>query len=377
MAQFNKTKKQNAFQEIFLENLNDPRRTKKGNLLHNFGDILFLVLSSALCGIADWEGIEIFGTSQITWLKKFRKFENGIPSHDTINRVVSSLNSEQFNQCFIEWINTLSKLTKGEVIAIDGKCIKGSSCKTQNINAVHIVSAYAVDNELCIGQCATDVKSNEITAIPALLNLIAIKGCTVTIDAMGCQTEIASQIRKANANYILAVKGNQSGLEQGIKDAILFSKPVDTDIEDDFGHGRIEKRSCFVYDNLSHIENLEKWEDLKTIIKIKTEVIEKATNKRYSEERLYISSLESNAKYINRSIRKHWAVENKLHWNLDVVFNEDSSKKRTKNAAENFNIINKIALTIVQKDNSNKKNKKQKMLMAALDVNYREKLLNL
>lgn len=377
MAQFHKTEKQNAFQNIFLANLNDPRRTNKGNLLHDFGDILFLVLSSTLCGIKEWDGIEIFGTSQVSWLRKFREFKNGIPSHDTINRVISALNPEQFNQCFIEWINGLSKLTKGEIIAIDGKCIKGSSCKTQNINAVHIVSAYAVDNELCIGQYTTDAKSNEITAIPALLNLIAIKGCTVTIDAMGCQTDIVTQIRKAKANYILAVKGNQGSLKQGIKDTILFSKPVNTDIEDDFGHGRIEKRSCFVYDNLSHIENLEKWDDLKTIIKIKTEIIDKATDKQYSEERFYISNLVPNAKYINRSIRKHWAVENKLHWNLDVVFNEDSSRKRAKYAAENFNIINKIALTIVQKDKSNKKNKKQKMLMAALNVNYREKLLNL
>jgi len=375
MTQNNSTDKQNAFKEIFLENLNDPRRTTKGNVLHNFGDILFLVLTAVLCGMKDWESIEIFGESQLVWLRKFRKYENGIPSHDTINRVISSLDSAHFNKCFIKWINNISKTTKGEVVAIDGKSIKGSACKAQNINAIHIVSAYAADNELCLGQYTTSSKSNEITAIPILLDLIAIQGCTITIDAMGCQSDIAEKIRKNKAEYILAVKGNQGNLEQSIKDTILLSKPVSTDIEDDFGHGRIEKRSCFVYEDLSHIEDIKRWTDLKTIVKVETEVIDKTTNKQFTEERFYISSLKPDAAYINRAIRKHWSVENKLHWNLDVLFNEDSSKKRQKNAAENFNIISKIALSIVQKDKSNKKNKKQRMLMAAFDNKYREKLL--
>ncbi|MBN2883586.1 MAG: ISAs1 family transposase, partial [Clostridia bacterium] len=349
--------KQSAFQKHFLSDLNDPRRTAKGNLLHGFGDILFLVISLAVCGILDWEGMELFGNRQLGWLRKFRPFENGIPSHDTINRVVSSINPEKFGECFINWINEISDISKGEVIAIDGKTVKGSACKAQSQSPIHIVSAYAAGNELCIGQIKTDQKSDEISAIPKLLDLIAVSGCTVTIDAMGCQRSIAEKIREKGAHYILAVKGNQGSLEQGIKDTVRFCSPADTDINEDFGHGRIEKRICQVYDNLGHIESKEKWKDLKSLVLIRTEVFDKTSGKQHSEERIYITRLSERASKLNKDIRLHWYVENKLHWNLDVIFGEDASRKRVANAAENFSIIEKVALAMIQSENTMKKNK--------------------
>lgn len=377
MTQKNNHEKQSAFCANFVSKLTDPRRTSKGNLRHNFSDILFLVISSVISGLTDWEDMELFGKNQISWLKKYGEYKNGIPSHDTINRLISSLEPEKFSQCFIEWISDIATMSPGEVVAIDGKSIRGSAIKSRNISPVHVISAYASENELCLGQYKTDSKSNEITAIPKLLDLLAIKGCTVTIDAMGCQTDIAKKVCEKEADYILAVKGNQGTLELGIKDAMLLSKPVSTDIEEDFGHGRIEKRICSVYTDLSHIELKEKWIGLKCLVSIKSEVLDKTTGKEFSEERLYISSLQPDAKYINRAVRKHWGIENKLHWNLDVVFGEDASHKRTGYAAQNVNIISKIALSMIQKETSFEKGKKKKMLLAMLDNKYREKLLNL
>lgn len=356
-----------------FSHIEDPRRTTKGNFLHPLSDILFLVISAVISGADDWETTVLFGENQISWLKKYGGYKNGIPSGDTLKRLFSALDPEQFNYCFMDWTNSICKLTKGEVIAIDGKAIRG----TKEKKLPHIVSAFASGNGLTLGQVKTDDKSNEITAIPKLLKLLAIKGTTVTIDAMGCQTKITKGIIDKKADYLIAVKANQKNLEQEILDTIALERPVDKDIQYNLDHGRIETRTCRTYTDLDHIEGKEKWAGLKTLASIKTETINKSTGKVSNEHRVYISSLPANAKELNDSIRKHWAVENNLHWTLDVLFREDDSRKRKGHSPENFNIVLKVALGLIVKETTLKKSKKNKRMLAAYDYRYREKILGL
>lgn len=358
--------------------MEDPRRTVKGNIRHDFLDIIFLVISAVISGASDWDEIELFGKSQVKWLKKYGSYKNGIPSHDTINRVISSVDPKQFAESFTLWVSEISKLSDKEVIAIDGKTIRRSYDKQNGKSAVHMVSAFASENSLCLGQVSTKEKSNEITAIPELLENLAIKGCIVSIDAMGCQTEIAKKIIKKEADYILAVKGNQGNLEQGVKDTVRFNKAFDSHTDTDFGHGRIETRTCNLYNLSEHIENPERWQNLNILIEIQSERVIKLRGETNKETRYYISSLaKSDAKSVNKFVRNHWSIENKLHWILDVSFGEDASRKRKKYAAENFNTISKIALTLLANEKTVKLSKKSKRLAAAVDQQYRQKVLNL
>jgi predicted transposase YbfD/YdcC len=353
--------------------IEDPRRTTKGNFLHPLSDILFLVISAVISGADDWDTIVLFGENQIGWLKKYGSYKNGIPSTDTLKRLFSAFDPEQFNSCFMDWTNSICKLTKGEVIAIDGKTIRG----TKEKKLPHIVSAFASGNGLTLGQVKIDDKSNEITAIPELLKLLAIQGATVTIDAMGCQTKIVKDIINKEADYLIAVKANQKNLEQEILDTVALEIPVDMDTQHNLDHGRIETRTCRVYTNLSHIQEKEKWKGLKTLASIKTETINKSTGKISNQHRIYISSLPANANELNTSIRKHWSVENNLHWTLDVLFHEDASRKRKGHSPENFNIVLKVALGLIVKEKTLKKSKKNKRMLAAYDYRYREIILGL
>jgi len=375
MCQKLENTKQSTLLSKLTSTLIDKRRTTKGNHKHKLEDIVLLVITAVLCGADDWDGIEVFGNSQLTWMRKFGSFEHGIPSHDTINRFFSTLDPCQFALNFTSWIDEIRDKIKDEVIAVDGKSIRGSRAKSSGKSAIHMVSAYASKNGLCLGQIKTEEKSNEITAIPELLNLIDVSNCVVSIDAMGCQTNIAQKIRLRDADYLLAVKGNQGSLEQGITDTIRFVKPVDTDTEDDFGHGRIEKRTCSVYTNFEHIEGHEKWVDLRTIVRIESVVTNKKTDITSTQERFYITSMLPDAKRINKAVRSHWSVENNLHWSLDVIFKEDASRKRAGFVAENFNTVAKIALTLLANEKTLKKGKKTKRLNAATNTEYREKLL--
>lgn len=230
-----------------FSSLKDPRRTEKGNLQHLMSDILFLTISAMLCGADDWELVKAFGDSQLGWLRQYGGFANGIPSSDTIGRLFAALDPKSFNKCFVGWIEGIRENISGEVVAVDGKSIRGANPKKNGNKVPHIVSAFASANGLCLGQAKVNQKSNEITAIPKLLDLLTLHGCVVTIDAMGCQTEIARKTITKEAGYVLAVKGNQSNLEQAILDTVLLEKPQDTDIEEDFGHGRTEKRTCRTY----------------------------------------------------------------------------------------------------------------------------------
>lgn len=359
---------------VYFSELQDPRRTNKGNFHHLLSDILLLTVSAMLCGINEWPLVITFGESQLEWLRKYGQFSKGIPSQDTLERVFAALNSQSFNECFINWMESVRKTIPNEVIAIDGKTMRGAKDTKASKNMPHIVSAWATANGISLGQLKVSEKSNEITAIPELIDAIVAKGCTITIDAMGCQKEIAKKIIENQADYILAVKGNQGNLEKAIQDTIRFEKPDSIDVMEDSGHGRIETRTCKAFSNLSHVEKTNEWIGLSTLFIIESNVYEKTTGKERTEQRCYISSLPAIAKDLNNKTRSHWAIENNLHWVLDVTFGEDASRKRKKNEAENFNIILKMVMNLLLED-KNKISKKRKRFKAALDTKYRELLL--
>ena len=307
------------------------------------------------------------------WLATFLSLPNGIPSHDTFNRVFSILCPEKFEVCFGQWVASLSNLLEGEIVAIDGKTIRGA--KVNGVSPIHMVSAWPCESNLVLGQQEVGDKTNEISAIPNLIEALALEGTTVTIDAMGCQTGIAQNIIDAQANYVLAVKANQPELLENIEDEFRFNKDVDTSIDIDYGHGRIETRTCSVINNFIHIEQPEKWVDLKSVVRIQSIREFKATGKIESATRYYITSLKQNAKKLQQTIRSHWAIENKLHWSLDVAFNEDLSRKRKGNAFQFFSLINKIALNLAKQEKTCKMGIKSKRKKAGWDNQYLEIIL--
>jgi predicted transposase YbfD/YdcC len=266
-------------------------------------------------------------------------------------------------------------LTEGEVISLDGKTICGSRDNRKK-SIVHMVSAWAGVNNIVLGQVKVDGKSNEITAIPELLKLLVLKGCIVTIDAMGCQKEIASQIIAGEADYIPALKGNQGNLLEQTEDSFRFLPANTVSEETDSGHGRVERRVCTVVNDLSMIENVEQWENLQCLVRIEAERYFKSTGKTERETRFYISSLPADATLLNKSIRSHWGIENSLHWILDVAFNEDNSRKRAGHAAQNFSVLNRIALNLLKNEMTSKRGIKGKRLKAGWDNEYLKKLLN-
>jgi len=362
----------NELRSIFSQ-IDDPRSDI--NKLHKLEDILLIGIISVICAADTWKNMETYAKAKEEFLRSFLDLPNGIPSDDTFNRVFSSIDSEQFEACFVDWVSRLVNLTDGEVIPIDGKTIRGAKSNGKK-SPFHMVSAWATNNNLVLGQVKVSEKSNEITAIPKLLELITVKGCTVTIDAMGCQQEIARKIIKEEANYILAVKENQKQLHQDIVDEFRFGKDIQTDLSEDLDHGRIETRKCSVITDFKFIENIEEWAELKSIIKI--ESIREFKNSDKPTEtatRYYISSLLTQAKELQRAIRLHWGIENKLHWVLDVAFSEDASRKRAGNASQNFSILSKIALNLLKNETSERQGIKGKRLKAAYDQNYLLKVL--
>ncbi len=356
--------------------IEDPRSNI--NKLHKLEDILVIAIISVICGAETWKQMIEFANSKVEFFRKFLELPNGIPSEDTINRVISSVDSAQFEACFINWVNSISELSKGQVIAIDGKTIRGAKSNGKK-SPVHMVSAWADQNNLVLGQVRVNDKSNEITAIPELLDSLLIKDCIITIDAMGTQTNIANKIVENQADYILAVKGNQGSLFEEIQDEFKFSKSIEVDTNVEFGHGRIETRKCSVISEFKFLEKLDnKWNNLCRIIKIDS-IREFKNSDKKSEKatRYYISSLADKAVNFQRNIRNHWGVENKLHWNLDVSFSEDASRKRIKNAAQNYSILLKIALNLLKNEKSEKQGIVGKRLKAGWNEEYLLKVLNI
>jgi len=356
----------------FFTKITDPRA--EWAKIYSVEEIIFISISSVICGAETWNDIEQYGNSKVTWLRTFLPLPNGIPSHDTFNRFFSLINPKELEECFLEWVKDIAELTEGEVVSIDGKTIRGSR-SSDGKSFIHIVSAWANKNQLCLGQIKVGEKSNEITAIPKLLNILALKGCIVTIDAMGCQKKIAKKIIAQEADYILGAKKNHPSLYEAIEEIVRFTKPTSIWEDHDLGHGRIEHRVCSIYSDLSTIENKDDWKGLNAIVKIESKRIQKKGHQEQSETRFYITSLQTNAEIIGKAVRSHWGIENSLHWVLDVAFNEDSSQKKNKNAVENFSILNKIALHLIRSEVSKKRSIKGKRLNAGWDNDYLLKIL--
>jgi predicted transposase YbfD/YdcC len=358
----------------FFSQLPDPRihRNKKHLLI----DIVILTIIAVLCGAESWDSIEMFGKSKKDFLSKFLKLPNGIPSHDTINRVFSLIRAERFERLFIKWAQSLkdSGISK-EVIAVDGKTIRGSRDSYHDKSGIHLVNAWANSNGLVLGQIESGDKISETAVIPELLKILDIEGCIITMDALYTQKRIAQNIVEQEADYILAVKDNQGYLKENVESAFLNQKPdsVDTSIEK--GHGRIETRTCEMINMLDLFDVKEQWEGLKSLARVtaQREIRDKLT----TEVRLYISSVQADAKDFNSFIRQHWAVENSLHWTLDVTFREDAQRKRNGKAAQNFALVQKIALNLLKKEESKRMSLKNKRLVAAWDNEFLLKILTI
>jgi predicted transposase YbfD/YdcC len=341
-------KREAVFDECFSE-VEDPRIDRKK--LYPLSEILFVVICGSICGAESWRDFVIFGNEKLEYLKRFFAFENGIPSKNTFARVMSIMNPEQLKDSLVLWIKTLQHTLKG-VVAIDGKTVRRSFDKALGQNPIHIVSAFASELQLTLGQEKVRDKSNEITAIPKLLELLDLVGSIVTIDAMGCQKEIAKKIREKEADYILALKGNQHSLHDDVKffmetEIQKGSSKIDDFYEDvDKGHGRVEIRKCYVSSQINWLSDREKWKDMNTIIMLESS--REIQSKTATERRFYISSLPTDAKLIINSIREHWGVENKLHWVLDMTFREDESRIRKDHAPENMALIRRWTLNMLK-----------------------------
>jgi predicted transposase YbfD/YdcC len=357
---------------VYLSGMKDHRIERKK--LHLLEDIVFIAIAAVLSGAESWNDIQQYGNQKKEWLKSILDLPNGIPSHDTFNRFFAAMDPIEFERVFTAWVQSLAKKYPGDIVSIDGKTMRGSRGKAVN-SATHIVSAWSKSNKLILAQVKVNEKSNEITAIPELLNALLLEGSVVTLDAMGCQKEIAKTIRGKKAEYILAVKENQADLLDDIKDSFKMLKPDQYSEDLDFGHGRIEMRKCSVIADLSLMEKPTQWKSLSTIIRVESERYNKSTGEQQKENRYYISSLATTAQGISSAIRSHWEIENKVHWTLDVSFNEDASRKRAGNAAINFSVINRLALNILKRDDF-KIGIKSKRLMAGWNNEYILKVLN-
>lgn len=330
--------------------MTDHRRTNRGNLQHSLNEIFFLTITAVVCGCDSWESIDVFGKTKLEWFRLYFPYRKRTPSADTLRNFFAKLDTASFGQCFVSWANQVFRDMDNEVVSIDGKRLCGSYDTFTQQAAIHVVSAYASVNQLTLGQVITREKSNEITAIPELLGLIEVKGTVVSIDAMGCQKEIAGKIREKQADYLLAVKENQKELHQNIVQSFELQAPDDSNVQFNKGHGRIEKRTCDIITSLDWVETKSVWEDLTSLVRITSERTQILTGGTQRQARYYISSKKADAQTFNQAVRSHWAIENNLHWVMDVTFKEDHAHKRSGNSAFNFNIINKMALKILEKN---------------------------
>lgn len=362
-----------------FSSIKDKRQV--GKIEHALIDIIILCICGVVAGADGWSDIEEFGLTHKTWLQNKGLLANGIPVDDTIARVMSSLSPTEFQSSFISWMNSLSSVTQGEVIAIDGKTLRHSFDHNARKSAIHMVSAFASGNGVVLGQIKTAEKSNEITAIPTLLNLLDIKGSIVTIDAMGCQKKITKKIIEGGADYVIAVKGNQKTLHDDIKYFFDESekenfKRVDFNYYEgvDKGHGRIETRRYWLTSHLECLNKSEKWSGLQSIGMAENETLR--NGKITIERRYFISSLFGNVKTFANAVRSHWSIENSLHWVLDMSFREDESRIRKNNGAANFAVVRHLALNLLKKEKTHKRGMKGKRYKAALDIDYAERVLS-
>lgn len=358
-----------------------PDNRQRCKVEHELLDIIILCIVGIICGAEGWQGIHFVGEARLKWFQERGLLLNGLPVDDTIARVISKICPEQFQQCFISWMQSASKSSNGKVIAVDGKRLRHSYDSKKRKSAIHMVSAFAVDNGVVLGQMKTRDKSNEITAIPELLKLLDISGSIVSIDAMGCQENIAKTIVSKDADYVLAVKKNQKTLHEELSDYFTtaqefnFKNMAYEYYEEHYkGHGRIESRRYWLTNDLSCITRKERWLKLKTIGMAESE--RNVKGKITIERRFFITSLDGDAQNFGMAVRKHWAIENQLHWVLDVTFKEDDSRARRDNAAENLAVLRHVSLNAIRGDKTVTVGVKAKRYRAALMPDYAEKLLN-
>lgn len=361
--------------------IEDPRidRTKRHKLI----DILIIALAAILSGADNWVEIEAFGQAKQTWLATFLEIPNGIPSHDTFNRVFNRLEPDAFRNAFRGWTQSVEKHTEGEIIAIDGKMVRRSHEGKLGRSAIDMVSAWAAEQHLVLAQRKVDDKSNEITAIPDLLSVLDLHGCIVTIDAMGTQTTIAEQIIDQGGDYILALKGNQGQLHEDVQRLFVelelsnyHAYEYDYFKTTNKGHGRIEERECWVIcdeETLKHLRGFERWKNLTSVALVRSHRC-LGNGEAEVANRYFLNSI-TGAKQVLKGVRIHWGIENRLHWVLDIAFDEDQSRVRKGHGAENLAILRHWALNLLRLDQSRKGSVKKKRLMAAWNLAFLEKLL--
>ena len=364
--------------DVFVS-IQDPRQAAK--VEHDLVELLVVAVNAVLVGADTFVEIELWAKEKLDWLRGYLRLMHGIPSHDTFGRMFGLIDAEQFEAAFRRWVSSILPALGAEIVAIDGKTSRRSG--GVDATALHLVSAFAAGAGLVLGQRATAEKSNEITAIPELLSTLALAGCTVTIDAMGTQTAIAEAIQDRGADYVLAVKDNQPKLAESMEDfwrsfrahpAVhtphWFAQTVEKD------HGRLETRRCYVFDQLECLDKPQQWQGLRCFAVLESE--RTINDKTTCERRLYISSLSPDAQHISHVIRSHWAVENRLHWSMDVSFNDDQMRARTKAAAHNLAVLKHITLNLIRLDPIKRKGGiKARRLIAATSDSYRAELLGL
>lgn len=368
--------KSSRLHDHFTE-LTDPRRR---TITYSLINVVVIAVCAVICGADDFVAIAEFGKKKRQWFAGFLDLRDGIPSHDRFNAILAAIKPAEFEKCLLSWITALQEITDGQVIAIDGKTLRRSFDTASNKSAIHMVSAWATANQISLGQVVVDAKSNEITAIPKLLQMLEISGCLVTIDAMGCQTEIARQIIAGNADYALHVKGNQPTLQQGMKE--FFEEHLEDDFvrtkvrryeTQDKGHGREEARDYYICPVPDDLPDRSRWANLKAI-GIAISNIQR-DGKHCTEVRYYILSKYLSGRRFAEAVRGHWGIENRLHWQLDVTFREDQCRIRMGHADTNFSSLRRNALSMLKNESSLKVGIKNKRLAAGWDDAYREKVL--
>jgi predicted transposase YbfD/YdcC len=351
-------------------------------LAHELLDIIGLTICAVVCGADTWVDIETYGRAKQEWLKGFLRLPNGIPSHDTIARLFAALDPQALQECFLSWVTAVAQLSQGEVIAIDGKTLRHSYDTGGSKGAIHMVSAWATQNRLVLGQVKVDAKSNEITAIPQLLKVLDLHGCIVTIDAMGTQKDIAQQIIEAGGEYVLSLKGNQGNLHQDVEQLFEWTRKIGfKEIPHEFhqtidaAHGRVEIRRHWLLDGVEHLIDAHLWTGLQRVGLVEAErrlVGQSPT----IEQRYYLVSLDGGVQRFAHAVRSHWGIENQVHWVLDVAFDEDASRIRKDHAPENLALIRHVALNLLRQDTSTNGGIKAKRLKAGWNNAYLARLLS-
>lgn len=357
--------------------LEDPRIERKK--LHGLNDIMVLSICAIISGAEGWQGIVDFGHEKLEWLRRFVPLKNGVPSHDCIAYVFARISADDFRACFMAWVEGVREKTEGEVIAIDGKTSRGSKDRKSGKSPLHLVSAWACANRLILGQEATTEKSNEITAIPKLLELLDIKGCIVTIDAMGCQTAIAKQIVDQQGHYVLGLKNNQPLLHEAVEDYFALARshhfkgiPHAYTEETDNEHGRLEVRRYWICEDLNTLPNPERWAGLRSIGMVERECI--SSEKTSVERRYFINSIAADATLFAQAVRAHWGIENRLHWRLDVIMREDECRIRKDNSPAILAMVRHLSINLFEIVPS-RLSLKQKRFKAALSDDFREEVV--